>query len=290
MNNKSKELDQFYTNPKVSDFLVSDVMPRYYDLSKFTFLEPSAGTGNFISSLLKSGVSKKNIMAFDIDPKSNGFFKIKKSDFLKTDISFSKKRIIIGNPPFGKRARLAIEFINKSFEIANHVAMILPKQFERFLTQKQVDIGARLVLSMELEGDAFIHSDSPYDVKSVFQIWTKNPDMPDIRLKSQKQLRHHDFTTYIHNNTINTLKYFDKSKYKWDFAVHRQGYYDYKNIITNSKDLIKNRQYFFIKANNAKARKVIKSIDFEALSRSNTQTPGFSTTDFVEEYKRKIGE
>lgn len=99
-------------------------------------------------------------------------------------------------------------------------------------------------------------------------------------------IKHEDFKTYIYNNTKETIKYFDKARYQWDFAVVRQGYYDYSELITDPQKLIKKRQYFFVKANNSVAKKIIKKISFSKLALKNTQVPGFSTTDFVTEYKK----
>ena len=67
--------------------------------------------------------------------------------------------------------------------------------------------------------------------------------------------------------------------------MHRQGFYNYKKIIENPEELKKNRQYFFIKvANKDVLQKIKNNIDFEELAQSNTQIPGYSTTNFVMAY------
>jgi len=57
---------------------------------------------------------KISITGYDIEPHLNN--EIIKADFLKLKPVYDSKNIIIGNPPFGKRSKLAIDFINKSFE------------------------------------------------------------------------------------------------------------------------------------------------------------------------------
>ena len=52
---------------------------------------------------------------------------------------------------------------------------------------------------------------------------------------------------YLYNNTQPTLKYFQKDKYHWVFAVVRQGFYDYTKKIVEESKLFKNRQYIFFK-------------------------------------------
>ncbi|WP_205852848.1 hypothetical protein [Mycoplasma phocoeninasale] len=286
--NNDNKLDQFYTNPIVCDRIVEIVRQQIPSQLEHEILEPSAGTGNFINALEKIGIDKSVITAYDIEPKSSNIIK---KDYLAEKIAFSDNRFIIGNPPFGYRGKLALEFLNKGLTEANYVAMILPNIFQRYSVQKKVNQNAKLICNIRLSDNSFIVNDKEYDVKCVFQIWTiKSTYAPDLRIKSQISIRHEDFKTFIHNNTKTTLKYFDKSKYHWDFAVHRQGYYDYNIKITDPKKLVENRQYFFIKILNEKAREIINRIDFEKLSKSNTQVYGFSTTDFVEEYKRLKGE
>ena len=98
--------------------------------------------------------------------------------------------------------------------------------------------------------------------------------------------KHPDFLLYIHNNTTETLKYFDKKKYEWDFAVCRQGFYDYSRRITNPSELKSNVQYLFVKYVNPISKDVFKKIDFEKLSKTNTSILGYSNTDVVAEYIR----
>ncbi len=149
-----------------------------------------------------------------------------------------------------------------------------------------------MVLNADLEKNAFIFNERPYDVKCVFQIYMhKNIalNLKDEHIIAPPKIRHNDFITYIHNNTPHTLKYFNKEKYQWDFAVVRQGFYDYNEKITNANLLIKNRQYFFIKAHSKEALRIIHKIDFNKLAHKNTQVLGFSTYDFVEEYCKLKG-
>lgn len=51
------------------------------------------------------------------------------------------------------------------------VAFILPNLFKRYSIQKHIDKRAKLVLNADLEKNAFIFNERPYDVKCVFQIY-----------------------------------------------------------------------------------------------------------------------
>lgn len=284
---KDNNFDQFYTNPLITDELVKiikDLFPSYFENISTKFIEPSAGSGNFLISLMKLGVKQKNLMAYDIDPKTS---LCKKADYLKTFIKFNKNNLIIGNPPFGKKGLLALEFLNKSLSESNIVAMIFPKTFNRYSIQSKVQKNAKLIYSRELCENAFIVNDKEYCVKTVFQIWTcLDTFIENKRIINKPPNIHDHFKTFIHNNTKNTLKYFDKEKYGWDFAVVRQGYYDYNEKIVDPKKLKKNRQYIFIKYINPISKFIFQKIDFTKLSHTNTQVLGFSTTDLVKEYEK----
>ena len=75
---------------------------------------------------------------------------------------------------------------------------------------------------------------------------------------------------YIHNNTRPTLRFFDKGKYNWDFAIVRQGFYDYSQKIEESENLFKNRQYIFFKSKNELIKQKLLKLNFTKLAQKNT--------------------
>lgn len=127
------------------------------------------------------------------------------------------------------------------------------------------------------------------NINTIFQIWVNKNDKRfekfiDLRIKDKPAIKHDDFLLFIHNNTKQTLKYFDKSKYKWDFAIVRQGFYNYKEKIINPNDLVSNRQYLFVKYIDKCAKEIFNNIDFERMANLNTVIKGFSNSNVVAEY------
>lgn len=190
---------------------------------------------------------------------------------------------------------MAIDFINKSFEFCDVVAFILPNIFIRYFTQKKIVNNAGLIHQSPIEKNSFTYKDKVQDINCVFQIWVKKEskffdEKKDIRQYFPPKNTHDDFKLKIHNNTKETKKYFNKEEFNWDFAVHRQGYYNYKTIFTESKGMKENRQYLFIKfinnKDNIENKEIIKNMEWERIIKRNTLVPGFSNADFVEEYIR----
>lgn len=291
-NNDNKKHDKYYTNANIVDGLI-EVLKKLFndhnmDLNKYIFLEPCAGGGAFLDGLERNLPGTK-YKAFDILPEDS---RIEKANFLEIDHKFNKKLISIGNPPFGYKGDLAKAFINKCSEWGPVVAFVLPIQFRRYNIQKLLNADLKLIYSSsDLPKKSFTLEGKPFDVRSMYQVWvTKQSglfsDMEDLRLLHALPNKHEDFRLFIHNNTVDTLKYFDKSKYEWDFAVARQGFYDYSERITDPAKLKPHIQYLFVKYVNPVSKEVFNKIDFAKLSHSNTSVLGFSNTDVVAEYIR----
>lgn len=282
-NKKSTDLDQYYTKSNVSEKCIKTLKSFFNNefWENKTFLEPSAGTGSFLNALHKN-FNNVSVEAFDIDPKAQD---IVKKDFLTLEID-KKHLITIGNPPFGKRSATAIKFFNHAAKVSDIIAFIVPIQFEKYNVQKKLNSDFKLIYSKILDDNSFIHKDKDYNVRCCFQIWTRlNTNNPDLRIYTPPRTTHAKFEMFLYNNTPETLKYFDKSIYKWNFAVPRQGYYDYSLRIDDEKALQKNVQYIFFKSDDKEVLDNLRRIDFEKLSQKNTTIPGFGKADIVSYYE-----
>lgn len=95
MKNKQEILGQYFTKIEVVQDLVDLVLSHKYYENSIKILEPSFGTGNFITVLEKKGFS--NIDGCEIDEE----FTNNPSDFFDMPLDRSYD-LIIGNPPFSK--------------------------------------------------------------------------------------------------------------------------------------------------------------------------------------------
>ncbi len=171
--------DQFYTKPQVAEYCFKKFQKVANDigvnLSKYTFIEPSAGCGSFYQIL-----PKNRRIGIDIEPKelsgidNKGIIKFDYLDWYPKNKK--KKYVVIGNPPFGLRGKLALAFINKSCPYADMVAFILPQLFNsdgKGVARKRV-IGYRLAHNEHLLPDSFMYPNGEnIKINTVFQVWTK---------------------------------------------------------------------------------------------------------------------
>lgn len=274
-----KELDKYYTKPEVA-LLVWKQLKKFLvsiDKKDYIIVEPSAGDGKLLD------VIKAPKIGFDLVPESDDVIQ---NDFLSEDISsyVDKEMVFFGNPPFGKKGKLAIDFLNKALTYGKTVGFIIPIQFKKYSVQSKINSQAKLVFEKLLPEDSFTLANKDYKVRCVFQIWTLED--VELNLREGKPVTTHpDFEMWQYNCTTEALKFFD---YDWDFCVLRQGYGDFNVKYTkdDAPSLSRKKQWIFIKAKDKTILKKLKSINYNKLSELNTSTKGFGKHDLVKEYKR----
>ncbi len=183
--------DQFYTKPNVAEKCFQNFQniakSLEVNLNDYIFIEPSAGCGCFYQLL-----PKDRRIGIDIDPKKVSGIEnegIVKADYLEWQPNdLKKKYVVIGNPPFGLRGKLALSFINKSYSYADIVAFILPQLFNsdgKGVAGKRV-IGYKLAYNEHLPSDSFMYPDGEdIEINTVFQVWTKI-NTNKIKIKPKK--------------------------------------------------------------------------------------------------------
>lgn len=275
-------LDKFYTQSHVAKQCFEFLHSQLNISENAIYLEPSAGAGSFINLL-------SHYVALDIAPEDE---RIKKQDYLKYETD-KENFITIGNPPFGNRSKLAIDFFNKAATMSDVIAFIVPVSFMKWSIQKNLSSNFALYNYMYLEPESFSFNGEPYSIRTIFQIWVKKGSQYDngtnLRLIKQPPISHEDFEIWQYNATPEAVKYVEED---WKYATYRQGYHNYNQIFTREdynyiKEKMtgtKKQQFFFIKPLTKEAENLILNMDFNALAERNTATPGFGKSDFVNYY------
>lgn len=275
-------LDQFYTKPEVAaacwQHFTDTLLTLNRNLSDLFFVEPAAGTGVFYELF-----PSPRRLGIDLVPKCDD---VKPQDFFRvTNLLFARKdTAIIGNPPFGKRGKLAIAFFNHAAHLADLVAFIVPVSFRKFTVHKQLDPSMRFINKLPLPRNAFyLGTGKTYAVNTEFQIWTRLVSTHhDMRQYERLPISHQDFQIWQYNNTPDALKVFQNA---FDFAVPCQGWQDYSRRETDAKRCERNKQWILLKAKNSTVLTRLMKIDYEHLAQEcATAVPGFRKGDLVKVY------
>lgn len=294
--NNGNGLDQFYTKPKIAQKCWNTVQRVIGELklheNNYHYIEPAAGCGCFFQVLprnRRTGIDLDPREIPEINGKGNGKGIIKSDylDWFPKATSRLPKYVVIGNPPFGKRGKLVVDFFNHS-DFAEIIAFIVPVSFRKFAIQRQLSSSYALVARQGLSNESFCTPDGKdYSVNAEFQVWVRNPGaMKNMREMLPAAVSHGDFTMYQYNNTEKALDLFDK---EFDFAVPCQGYQDYSRRETDPNDCERHKQWMLFKGKNKKVRSMLKKIDFGNLAyECSTVTPGFRKNDVVKHYESLV--
>ena len=176
--NENNPNDQYFTKRDIAarcwKSLAAATRRFSIDLRAHIFVEPSAGEGCFIRHL-----PPRRRLALDIAPPALAHSETEKADFLKWSPPpelAGRRFAVVGNPPFGVRGALALEFLNRSAMFADIIGFILPMTFESdgkggALTR----VASRLSLlhSEELPSSSFYTADTSEDcaINTVWQVW-----------------------------------------------------------------------------------------------------------------------
>lgn len=143
------ELDKYYTPIEVANHCW-EITEKYVDFSTINrIIEPSVGSGAFCNWKIKP-----NLM-IDIKPQYENAIQ---DDYLIYPLKYEKGTLVIGNPPYGDKLKLARDFFNKSCEIADYIGFILPiTQLNNITSFYKFDLIHSEDLGMQKYSDRELH-------------------------------------------------------------------------------------------------------------------------------------
>lgn len=244
-------LDQYYTNPLLAVKLY-EIVQKQYPIDDYLIVEPSAGTGSFYSLFPEGSIG------YDLDPRCNGIIA---QDFLTVNLTSPKPIAMIGNPPFGKNASMALKFFNHAATMAGIIAFVLPRTFRKTSIQNKLSLDFHLCHDEIVPENSFIYEGEEYDVPCVFQIWEKRAPQ---RTKIAVETSHPDFRFTTPDGA--------------DFALQRVGV----NAGRIKTDLgVSEQSHYFIQGNIA----TFRALDFNGVKFNTAGNPSIAKSEIVALYR-----
>ncbi|MGL5691431.1 MAG: hypothetical protein ACRDD8_11520 [Bacteroidales bacterium] len=186
--------DKYYTPSDLAEYCVNKTKEIIGEENITEWLEPSGGNGVFLDFLPQGTYS------CDIEPEDE---RVTKQDYLELDLDYKKGRCVIGNPPFGERGNLVVQFYKKSIILGDYISFILPiSQFKN--TEKCFEFD--LVYSENLG----VREYSGIDVHCCFNLYKKPDDK--FNTKNKNKLKDVEIFERIKNNNPKRNKEYDFSK------------------------------------------------------------------------------
>ena len=188
----AKELDQFYTHPKIAKRFVEKVNDLY-DLSSFDHvIEPSMGEGFIYEHLPTENRIGLDIQKNHPDCLEGDFLKWnpEKSGIVYEPLFGNAESIaFVGNPPFGRNSTLAIEFFEHCAKYSDVICFIIPRTWMKFVVHKRIPKDFGLYWQAILPDAAFLFNNKPYEVRCVAQCWSRYDPKPESEESGQEDWR-----------------------------------------------------------------------------------------------------
>ena len=180
-NTRTTGLEQYYTPAAVADVLVNHLVDVVGVDTDALWLEPAAGSGNFVAAAHRAGVS--NVCAYDIAPAASN---IVAANFLDVDLSGRSHVVCVTNPPFGRNHALSVPFFNHAAACADVIAFIVPRSWRKWSVVNRLDRGFVKVADHDIDVSYVDRDGDPLSSSSqlntVFQVWmrtsTRRPVFP----------------------------------------------------------------------------------------------------------------
>jgi predicted RNA methylase len=176
-----------YTPNKLIQPQVVDILPQH------TVCVPGAGIGSYIVALLEKGVKPENIVAVELDLRfgeiGEGIFsrfgvRYVLGDFLQWEPNM-RFDFVIGNPPYGKNASLAVKFLNKAAELTNDIRYVLPRSFRKPSILNRINRNLHLTYDEDTPDETFGGK-----IITCYQKWEVRGNMREL---IKTQTTHPDF-------------------------------------------------------------------------------------------------
>lgn len=197
-NSNKIPLDKYYTSPELAKYVVDKTKEIISEENITEYIEPSAGAGVFLDYL------DKPYLAYDIEPEDN---RVIKQDYLELDIEYKKGRCVIGNPPYGARNTLAVQFFKKSIEIADYIAFILPiSQYKNNQQMYEFD----LIYSENLG----LHTYTDRKLHCCFNVYSR-PKGNKLNKKPDYKLKDVEVREYRRNGSYKKPEHYDFGMCTW---------------------------------------------------------------------------
>jgi len=254
------EADQFFTRPEIAEKFANWIIQ--HNIVTGRVIEPATGSKDLAKHF-------PGIEMYDLFPQSPD---ITAQDFLTSNMGYKEGTTVVMNPPYGNNSALAIKFFNKAAEIADHIAMIVPRTFRRPSIQNRMAAQFHLVDEFVLPRNSFyLAADDkmrPYDVPAVAQIWSKKDEERELQ-KPQKTSQQFKFV----------------KPEQADFAFRRKGRRA-GQVVDNPEGTNPN-SFYYVKGDQ-RVLNAFKNVDWTQLGNDVMGARSISMSDIVKAVEQKL--
>lgn len=183
--------DAYFTPRMTSREILNNAIKDEPELLDYEWVEPSAGSGSFLYAAEELGIE---IKGYDIHPLREDIIE---NDFLEDDLDLSGK-VVIGNPPYGFKHKLALDFVDRSFEQgAEYVGFLLMGSFATYSNFSRLKSNCEIVAVRKYN----VIFENDQSVAAISCLAGRTPSVFVLLKKSETRLKNLDIPNIYSRNT-----------------------------------------------------------------------------------------
>ena len=194
------------------------------------------------------------------------------------ELSLKKWDLTLGNPPYGKNANLAIDFLNRSADYADEIVFVMPKTLKKKSAINRVREDLHLVDHVDNPDDAFGVSSGLWTCVQKWKL-DKNKKREKIEVYTRGMVKDDFIFTDMKSSNV---------------AIGRVGRGSAGRVFTREDRGPREKAYedksphshYFIKTRNKKVLQQLKSLEseFREMAQDTVSNPSLSIDDLVSLY------
>ena len=267
--------EQYFTDPALAERCVGFAASLLAFEEFEMFVEPSAGEGAFLRLL-----PEERRVGIDLEPRDAD---IARADFLQWEPpTLTGPILTIGNPPFGQRAALAMDFMARACTFSAAVAFILPRSFNKYTFQDRVDPRFHLLGSFDCDGFSD-PSGAKQSVRTCFQVWSRGEHERPRAAHATSHL-HFDMR-HCHLSRVSAGELVALRE-TYAFTIPQVG----SDFSPRDPELVTRGSHWFIRPKVPGVRKRFERLDFGFLDDMNTAHKSLSKADIIAAYENVVAD
>ena len=172
--------------------------------------------------------------------------------------------VVVGNPPYGKNANLAVEFVNRAAGLSHLIVFVLPRTF------RKASVVNRLNPNLHLESDTTVPEEFfPGSIITCYQEWRVDYSRVRERVNPRRLSEVREWFELV-------------GPEESDFAIQRVG--GRAGLIRTGPERVaySDQSHYFIRQHDPRVLAVFQTVDFDRVKFNTVGNPSISPGELVE--------
>lgn len=170
--------DAYFTSEEDAQFVAEKLRLHNWLYDGVNVLEPACGNKALVKPLEEANIKLSDLVDYGVGAEVGNYL----------ESNLGRYDLVLTNPPFGRKATLAVAFFNKAATNSDRIAFIVPQSFRKVSIMDRLDSDYWPVGDYDLPNQTYDLPDgSKRLVRTCFQLWERRGETrPKLRTETPK--------------------------------------------------------------------------------------------------------